>query len=242
MVRVATNTVLKEVGNQEYVGFAQNAPVNIIYCDTDFNITYANPRSIKTLETIEDHLPISTDEIVGSNIDIFHKNPKVQRKILKNPKNYPIHSLIEVGPEKLDLLVAAVFDEDENLIGSMLTWEVITKKLETDANLARTESMMRNAPVNVMFADRDFNITYLNPKSLETLKTVEAYLPVKADEIIGQSIDIFHKKPEYQRGILKDDKQLPRRAIIDVGPEKLDLLVSPIYGNENEFKTKQKIL
>lgn len=33
--------------------------------------------------------------------------------------------------------------------------------------------MLENAPTNVMFADRDFVIRYMNPASLETLRKLE---------------------------------------------------------------------
>jgi len=103
------------------------------------------------------------------------------------------------------------------------------------AESARMSSMLENAPVNVIFADRDLKIRYVNPKSRETLKSIESYLPVKVDDLLGQTIDVFHKAPEMQRRILADPKNLPHRAIIQVGPEKLDLLVSAIYDNVGSY-------
>ena len=95
--------------------------------------------------------------------------------------------------------------------------------------MARVMSMMENAPTNMMFADKNLVLQYMNPKSLETLKGLEEHLPCKADEIVGQSIDIFHKNPVHQRNILENPGQhLPMRSNIQVGPETLDLLVSPI--------------
>ena len=117
----------------------------------------------------------------------------------------------------------------------MVTWEVVTQKLKTESEMARVMSMMENAPINVIFADLDFRIQYMNPASLKTLETVEQYLPCKAKDVVGQSIDIMHKNPEHQRRILKDPKNLPHRAHIQLGPETLDLLVSAIYDNNNQY-------
>ena len=107
----------------------------------------------------------------------------------------------------------------------------------TDASFlsAITQAMVDNAPTNMMFADRDFVIRYINPASDRTLRTLEEHLPIKVDQMVGASLDIFHKKPEYQRDILKDDTQLPRRAYIKVGPEILDLLVSPIHDHAGAY-------
>lgn len=213
----------------------ENAPVNVVYCDRDYNITYMNPRSFQTLEKIEQYLPVKREQVVGSNIDIFHKNPAVQRKLLDNDRNLPHRTIIEVGPEKLDLLASAIYDNDKTYIGTMITWEVITEKLQLESEMSRISSMMENAPVNVIYCDREFNIKYMNSASYKTLEAIEQYLPIKIGDIVGSSIDVFHKNPDMQRRLLANDKNLPHRAAIAVGPEKLDLLVSAIYDNKNEF-------
>ena len=215
----------------------ENAPVNVLFADKDsFEITYANPASLETLKTIEQYLPIRVDQLLGQSIDVFHKNPAHQRKLLSDPANLPHQTQIQVGPEILDLLVSAIYDENKNYLGPMVTWDVVTQKLKTENEVARVNSMMENAPVNVMFADKDsFQITYLNPASTKTLKSIEQHLPIRADQMMGQCIDIFHKNPAHQRKILTDPNNLPHRAEIQVGPEVLDLLVSAIYDKDKSY-------
>src|SRR5205823_5261344 len=151
--------------------------------------------SLNTLRTLQEHLPVPVDQLVGSNLDIFHKDPSYQRGILASESNLPRRANIKVGPETLDLLVTAIRDKDGNHIGAMATWEVITDKLRLENEMARVMSMMDNAPTNMMFADRDLVIQYMNPASLNTLKTLEEFLPVPADQIVGSSLVIFHKNP-----------------------------------------------
>ncbi len=215
----------------------ENAPVNVIFAEKDsFKITYVNPSSIKTLSTIEQYLPVKVDQLLNQSIDIFHKNPAHQRKLLSDPANLPHRTQIQVGPEILNLLVSAIYDENKTYLGPMVTWEVVTQKLITENEVARVNSMMENAPVNVLFADAEtFNITYANPASMTTLKTIEQYLPIPIDKLIGQSIDVFHKNPAHQRKILADPNNLPHRAEIQVGPETLDLLVSAIYDKNKNY-------
>jgi methyl-accepting chemotaxis protein len=215
----------------------ENAPVNVLFADKEtFQITYANPASIKTLKTIEQYLPIRVDDLLNQSIDIFHKNPAHQRKLLSDPANLPHRAQIQVGPEVLDLLVSAIYDENKNYLGPMVTWEVVTRKLKTENEVAKVNSMMENAPINVLFADIDsFQITYINPASAKTLKTIEQYLPVPVDQLMGQCIDVLHKSPAHQRKILADPNNLPHRAQIQVGPEILDLLVSAIYDKDKNY-------
>ena len=213
----------------------ENAPTNVMFADRDFVIRYMNPASLETLRRLEQHLPVPADDVVGSNLDIFHKSPAYQRGLLADGSELPRRANIKVGPETLDLLVSPILDEDGTYLGAMATWEVITDKLRLESEMARVQSMMENSPTNMMFADRDLVIRYMNPASLETLRSLEAHLPVGADEIVGSSLDIFHKNPTYQRGILADEGQLPRRANIQVGPETLDLLVSPIRDKDGSY-------
>jgi methyl-accepting chemotaxis protein len=213
----------------------ENAPTNVMFADRNLVIQYMNPASLSTLRTLEEFLPVPADQIVGSSLDIFHKNPSYQRGILSSETNLPRRANIQVGPETLDLLVSPIKDKDGNYIGAMATWEVITDKLRLENEMARVNSMMDNSPTNMMFADRDFVIRYMNPKSLETLRTLEQHLPVPADQVVGSSLDIFHKNPSYQRGILSSESNLPRRANINVGPEILDLLVSPIRDKDGNY-------
>ena len=100
----------------------------------------------------------------------------------------------------------------------------------------RLKLMVEEMPLNVMIMDKsDFNIIYMNKASLETLRTIESHLPVKADQVVGSSIDIFHKNPSHQRQMLADDSKLPHRARIKVGPETLELKVSALKNAKGEY-------
>lgn len=213
----------------------ENAPVNVMMADKDLNITYLNPASAKTLESLAQYLPVPTNKVLGSNVDIFHKDPSYQREILSNPANLPHRANIEIGPETADLLASPIYDSNGEYMGPMITWEVVTKKLKLEEEQARVQAMVENAPINVMMADKDLNITYLNPASLKTLESVAQYLPVPTNKVLGSSVDIFHKNPAHQRDILSNPANLPHRAYIAIGPETADLLVSPIFDAHGEY-------
>jgi len=213
----------------------EQSPTNILMANTDLEITYVNPASLRTLKTIEAHLPVSAEKVIGSSIDIFHKNPAHQRKMLANPKNLPHRANIQIGPEVADLLVSPIYDHEGTYLGPMVTWELITEKLKVENKMAQIHSMMENAPINVMYADRELKIQYMNPASTKTLQTLEKHLPIKVSQMMGHTIDIFHKDPSHQRDLLASDKNLPRRAQIQIGPETLDLRVSAIYDKDKNY-------
>ena len=212
-----------------------NTPTHILYAGLDLVISYANKASLDTLKKLEHLLPVKASEVVGSSIDIFHKQPERQRRMLADPKNLPHRATIKLGPEFLDLLVSPIYGAGGQYIGPMVTWEVITKRVKLEEEAARVTSMMENMPINAMYADRDLVIRYQNPASRAKLKELEHLLPCKADEVVGQCIDIFHKNPAHQRRLLADPKNLPHRATIKLGTEHLDLMVSPILDQKGEY-------
>lgn len=91
-------------------------------------------------------------------------------------------------------------------------------------------------PVNIMIAERnDFKIIYANKTSLDTLRKIESDLPIKVDDIIGNSIDIFHKNPGRIRQLLSDPNNLPHYGKIQVGDEYMALRVSPVKDEDGNY-------
>ncbi len=214
---------------------AENIPLNIMVADRDWNIVYMNPASRNTMRQIEHLLPVPVDQIVGQNIDLFHKDPRRVRRILSDPNNLPHQAVIEVADEKLHLHATAIYDESGDYAGAMVTWEVVTEKLKLEEAAARNRAIVENVPVNIMLADRDGTITYMNPASYRTLKSIEDQLPMPVDQIVGQSYDVFHKNPATQRRILSDPKNLPHTAEFMIGNEWVRLTASPIYDAQGNY-------
>lgn len=76
--------------------------------------------------------------------------------------------------------------------------------------------------VAVMAVDRDLVITYANRATHELMRKYEAefrssFPQFRPETLIGTCIDVFHKKPEYQRAILSDPTRMPHQADIRVG-------------------------
>ncbi len=226
---------IMEAEQSRLASMLENAPTNVLMANRSLQIIYVNPASLATLKKIEQHLPVKAEEVLGSSIDVFHKNPAYQRKILSNESNLPVRAKIKIGPEIADLLVTAIYDQNHKYLGPMVTWELITEQEKLRKEQARIQSIVENAPTNVLLADRELQIIYVNPASLATLKKIQQHLPVAAENVLGSSIDIFHKNPAHQRKILSDPKNLPVRANINIGPEIADLLVTGIYDQDKNY-------
>ena len=96
------------------------------------------------------------------------------------------------------------------------------------------QQLVEKSPANVMYADKNFVIRYMNQSSLETLKKVEHLLPFKADEIVGKSIDSFHKDPARIRAILTQGLKLPHYGMFLLGTERMELTAHAILDGNGE--------
>jgi len=118
------------------------SPINTMLADKEGNLLYMNENSSNTLKTLEQFLPDKVENLVGNSIDWFHKNPAHQRKIIANPANLPHRAIIQLGPEKLDLLVSAITDDNGDYVGPMVTWELVTTKVELVEGLKNSSTSL----------------------------------------------------------------------------------------------------
>jgi methyl-accepting chemotaxis protein len=212
---------------------------NIFLADREFVLIYANERAMETLRSIEGEVQkafgVAVDDIVGASIHRFHKDKRRVERILRNPAALPHQAEFSFGKITLQAKINGVFSPANEVLGYVVNWEDVSQLQATEAEQSRFRSMLENAPTNVIMADRDLKIIYVNPASVATLRRLERYLPVKAENVLGANIDIFHKDPAYQRKILSNDKNLPVRTNIQIGPETADLLVTAIYDKNKNY-------
>jgi methyl-accepting chemotaxis protein len=221
-----------------------NTNANVLMCDRELIVTYANNTSLKKLRELEGEIRksmpgFSVDAILGSKIDVFHKVPDRQRRILENPANLPHRADIQIGLT-LNLLVSAIMSETGEYLGNVVEWEDVTAKRKMETEMVRLKTSLDNARTNVMVADRSYTIVYINKASETALRGIERevqkLIPAfRADKIVGSNIDMYHQNPAHQRRLLDDPKNLPYRTEIKLGPLTLDLNAAAIMSESGEY-------
>ncbi len=214
-------------------------PANVMMADPEFRLVYANPAAVRTLESIANQVrktfEVEVNDLIGDSIHRFHRNPKAVESILTDPRNLPHTTEFSFGGVTLSATINGVHDESGELTGYIVSWEDVTARATSEAHMSRLTQMVENLPTNVIFADRDHVIRYMNPASTRTLKSIQHLLPMPVDKIVGRSIDEFHEDPLHQQRLLSDPSNLPVDTIITIGDQVLDLLVSPIYDQTGEY-------
>lgn len=113
-----------------------NVSSNVMMGDADGNIIYCNEAVLgmmrKAQEDIRAQLPnFDSDRIIGSNIDIFHKNPEHQRRMLETLKT-TFRGRIKVGVRSFDLIANPVNDEQGTRLGTVVEWNDVTDQLTAE--------------------------------------------------------------------------------------------------------------
>jgi methyl-accepting chemotaxis protein len=96
-------------------------------------------------------------------------------------------------------------------------------------------SMVQSTPSNIMVADRNLRLRYLNPAMERTLRGLEAHLPTPVTELIGQPMDLFYRQQGDLRRVIADPAQLPLKATITLGSESCELYFSAVHDRSGAY-------
>ena len=113
-----------------------NVSSNVMMGDADGNIIYCNDAVLGMMKKAEDDIKVQlpnfdVTRIVGSNIDIFHKNPEHQRRMLEGLKS-TFRGQIKVGVRSFDLIANPVMDEKGTRLGTVVEWNDVTDQLTAE--------------------------------------------------------------------------------------------------------------
>ncbi|VAW68039.1 Methyl-accepting chemotaxis protein I (serine chemoreceptor protein) [hydrothermal vent metagenome] len=241
--------ITEEVAKENHVARLQGAIDSsaqaTMMVDRDFVVTYVN-QATKDLLT-KNQMQFSAvfpgfnaANIIGTCIDIFHKNPAHQRQLLADPSNLPYQTDISVGDLKFELNVSATMDNAGNYVGNSLEWRDVTEIRKKEQDVARLQSAVDGAQANLMICDTDLVITYANPSVIEMMAGRAEQLRQKfpgfdARNLVGQCIDQFHKNPAHQRQLLGNAANLPAKAEISVAGLEFEVNATAILDHEGNL-------
>ena len=128
---------LQEAGikTQSLQYMLDNLSLPVMLTDKDFKITYANKISISALGPLKQYLPVDIDKIVGSCIDIFHKNPAMQRGILSDKAKLPHKAKFQIGDQWMSLNANGLYSPKGELIGAYIDWSIITEAVRNEESV-----------------------------------------------------------------------------------------------------------
>lgn len=142
-----THQRTKEAEAARLQAAVDGAMTAMMMVDRDLVITYANEATLTLLRKHEATLQslyrgFSVDKLIGSCIDVFHKNPAHQRRLLDDPRNLPYSTTIQVGPLAFQINVSAIHDAEGTYVGNTLEWADVTEQMDAQKQV---EKLIDNA-------------------------------------------------------------------------------------------------
>ncbi len=140
-----TELVIAERIHERNSAMCDLARVGIMFADMGGVIRYTNEHCKHVLKSIESYIPVRADQVVGSSMDVFHRNPSHQRNLVANERNLPMDVNMKIGPESVNFVVSAVSNSRGERLGSMVLWTVVTEKAAMTAALAGSAQSLASA-------------------------------------------------------------------------------------------------
>ncbi|WP_438938520.1 methyl-accepting chemotaxis protein [Algibacillus agarilyticus] len=222
---------------------------NVMMADVDLNIIYLNNSVIDMLKDNEDKLKtqlpsFSVESLMGRCIDDFHTSSSHQRKMLADLTQV-YQTQIKIAGLTFDLTATPVFSDEGGRVGTVVEWRDLTEELARaakDLDIANENLRVRQAldcvSTNTMIADANNKIIYLNSAIENMMRSAEpeiqkALPQFKAQELMGQNMDDFHRSPKHQQSVISSLTNTFSTEI-KVGLLTFKLVANPMTNKEGE--------
>ena len=116
------------------------ASASVMLADANLDIIYLNEAAMRLFRDAQadfrrDLPSLNADHIVGSNIDIFHKNPAHQRQLISALRS--THTTdIRLGGHAIRLSISPIFGASGERIGSVVEWVDRTQEVRVEEEVS----------------------------------------------------------------------------------------------------------
>jgi len=126
--------------NLQVVNALNKASTNVMIADPQNIILFMNDAMRNMMQRNETELrralpQFDASQLIGQNIDRFHKNPSLQHNLLAN-LNGTHRTQIQVGPLHFALAASPIFDQQAQRIGTVVEWYDRTLEVAVESELA----------------------------------------------------------------------------------------------------------
>jgi methyl-accepting chemotaxis protein len=222
----------------------QGAKTNIMIADQDYNIVFMNDSQIEMLRKaendIKEALPhFDINNLIGKNIDIFHKNPEAQRGMLDRLKT-TYNTQIKVGPRTFDLSANPALSANGQRIGTIVEWEDRTAELAVASEIKAIIEAASKGDLESRIDVKGKEGIYLEVSEgvnnlAAVMQDVAAKLAASLKALAGG--DLTARITEDYQGLfkeLKDDYNATSEKLAEIVGT-IKAISSEVHGNANEM-------
>jgi len=233
-----------------------NVSVSVTVSNEENKLIYINKAAGELAKTLEKgiqtkHPDYSAQNMIGKNISSYLDDPQVKTAYQQALKKTEQYNTVVAG-RNLRMIANPVLDANGTYQGRVTQWEDITeslraaekekKRIEEERKIAaenlRIRTALDNVSSNVMLADTDRNIIYMNKNAqklfTETQNTISQHLPgFDPENLLGSNIDVFHKHPAHQQQLL-DNLNSTYQSEINIGDMTMKIITNPVVNEQGE--------
>lgn len=212
-------------------------------------IQYVNPAQTKLLADAEAELrreqpQFNAQRLIGENLASLLNDANQARTIAATASSAQTIKLNR-GSRRFKLVINAIIDRSDKSTGLVVEWADETEALaqrEREIRIAneraRINAALDGASVNVMIADNDRKIIYMNAAVIRMMREAEADLrkiqpQFSVEQMLGSSMDSFHRQPGHQANLLANLNGTHNARIV-VGTRHFNLFANPIRNAQGE--------
>ncbi|MTD32708.1 PAS domain-containing protein [Paludibacterium sp. dN 18-1] len=129
---------------------------NMMIADANFRVVYANQAVTamfqRAEQDIRQELPnFSARELLGSSIDVFHKNPAHPRQLMQSLRS--VHqATIRIGGHTFSQTMTPIFSKTGKSLGAVVEWKDRTAELEVEREVADIVQAAANGDLTTRIA------------------------------------------------------------------------------------------
>lgn len=136
-----TDVLVAQRRTEQVISALDGTSTNVMIADEKRTIIYMNKSVERMLRNVEHELRkalphFSVDKVVGSNIDIFHKNPHHQAQLLERLQGR-YESQIKVADLHFRLIANPIMSPTGERLGSVVEWQDRTKEVQAEEEISR---------------------------------------------------------------------------------------------------------
>ncbi len=149
-------------------------------------VTYMNESAKQLFRSIETFLPCSADEIIGQNIDIFHKDPAHQRALLSDESRLPMSAQFEAAGHQIEFTAMAIDNLNGEWESVVVAWNDVSEQHRLAVNFEQSIGSM----VDEMIA------------ATSQMQSSSESLSAMAEESTNQSVSVSNNAEEANQNVM----------------------------------------
>ena len=174
-------------------GGVEAVSTNVMIADTNNDIIYMNETAKALFADLEHDLRkemphFNARELIGKNIDIFHKNPSHQQRLLKDLRGKHNAQFV-VGGRMVQFTAHPVLGTSGERLGTVVEWYDRTAEVANEREVQRLVSAVMDGDLSARVKEEGNSTQIIIAKGLNTLVSSVADIVAEVDRLVSAAND-----------------------------------------------------